>query len=171
MSALLHALSAISTTTSFRPTIPVADFDDDEETSIPITSLPCQWKPPKKRKESTLRLSDATFEKHDYAKPVKKKICSVEDFDPRPQEYRGCASIRLPQLLQKLKGEQLCISLLFDSQFQLQTSNQPSAHNIPNTNQLKKTISAFKKSLEITAEQSRETLVNNVSLHYGLCCS
>lgn len=118
VSALLHALSALNTTSVFRPSLPVANADEDEdEASIPCTSQPCQWKPPKKRKESTLRLSDATFEKHDYAKPVKKRVKHVEDFDPRPESFRGSASTRLPGLLQKLSGEQLCISLLFDPQY------------------------------------------------------
>ena len=54
VSAVLHALAAL-TPASFqlRATLPCANDSDDEE-STPVTSLPCQWKPPKKRKESTL---------------------------------------------------------------------------------------------------------------------
>ena len=81
--SILHLYSGL-------PYVPVAD--DEDETSIPCTSKPCQWKPPKKRKESNLRLSDATFEKHDYAKPVKRKVRKVEDFDPRPESFINQAS-------------------------------------------------------------------------------
>ena len=103
-----------------------------------------------------MRLSDATFEKHDYAKPVKRKVRKVEDFDPRPESFRGSASIRLPKLLSQLKGEQFCVSLLFDPQYQYVQSHEPSAHSIPEVPQIKETVSAFKKTLEVTAEKSRE---------------
>jgi hypothetical protein len=73
-----------------------------------------------------LRLSDATFQKHEYSKPIK---------------------------LKQLKGEQLCISLLLDPQYQVKPSQQPSAHNVPDAPQLKETIAAFRKSLD---DQARE---------------
>ncbi len=130
------------------------DVDSDEE-SLPCTSQPCRWKPPKKRKESTLRIADATFVKHDYAKPNKKKIRQVEDFDPRPESFQGASSRSLPDLLRKLKGEQLCVSLLFDSQFQ---SDELSSDDIsiPGKSTLKDTILQFKETLKITSEKSRE---------------
>ena len=89
MSALLHALSALNTST-FKPGVTAATSDDDEdEAAVPCTSQPCVWKQPKKRKESNLRLSDASFEKHEYAKPVKRKIRLVEDFDLRPELWHN----------------------------------------------------------------------------------
>ena len=103
-----------------------------------------------------MRLSDATFQKHEFSKPIKRKVQNVEDFDPRPENFRGSASSRLPKLLNQLKGEQLCISLLLDPQYQVKPSQQPSAHNIPDASQLKDTIAAFKKSLELTCDQTRE---------------
>ena len=111
---------------------------------------------PQKRKKSVLRLSDATFVKHDYAKPEKKKIKQVEDFDPQPDSFRGSASQGLPELLQKVKGEQLCVSLLFDPQFQAEEVTSPSSHNIPDMSNLKDTILNFKETLSITPERSRE---------------
>ena len=47
--------------------------------------------------ESTLRVSDATFEKHDYSKPMKRKVKHVGDFDPIPVEFRVSAMSRLPK--------------------------------------------------------------------------
>ncbi len=110
----------------------------------------------KKRKESTLRLSDASFVKHDYAKPDKKKMKKMDDYDPRPQQFRGTASERLPELLNKIKGEQLGISLLLDPQFQCEedlTSNECQLRSII---KLKETIKNFKASLQVTAEKARE---------------
>ena len=154
MSALLHALSALHAPSAFEPSIQRVDSDDEE--SLPCTSQPCRWKPPKKRKESVLRLSDATFVKHDYAKSEKKKIKQVEDFDPQPDSFRGTASQGLPELLKKVKGEQLCVSLLFDPQFQAEEVTSPSSHNIPDMSNLKDTILNFKETLSITPERSRE---------------
>ena len=157
VSALLHALSALHAPSAFEPSIQRVDSDDDDdEESLPCTSQPCRWKPPKKCKESVLRLSDATFVKHDYAKPEKKKIKQVEDFDPRPDSFRGTASQGLPELLQKVKGEQLCASLLFDPQFQAEEVSSPSSHNIPDMSNLKDTILNFKETLSITPERSHE---------------
>ena len=149
VSALLHALSALHAPSAFEP--PMQEVDSDVE-SLPCTSQPCRWKPPKKRKESILCLADATFVKNDYAKPHK-KIRQVEDFDPWPDSFRGTASQSLPELLQKLKGEQLCVSLLFDSQFQSDVISDelssPSSHNIPGTSTLNDTISQFKETLKV----------------------
>ena len=88
VSAVLHALAGLNLMSfQLRPNLPAASDDDDDV--VPVTSLPCQWKAPKKLKESTPQISEATFEKHDYAKPVKRKIKRVKDFDPRPPQFRG----------------------------------------------------------------------------------
>lgn len=82
----------------------------------------------------------------------------LEDFDPRPPEYRGDANTRLPDFLDAMRGEQLCISLLFDCKFRRTTEESilPSSHNIPTNDNLKDTITAFKKSLDVTQEQARD---------------
>ena len=147
VSALLHALSALHAPSAFEPSMQNVDSDDEE--SLPCTSQPGRWKPPKKRKESTLPLSDAAFVKHDYAKAEKRKILRVEDFDPRPESFRGTASHGLPELLQKLKGEQLCVSLLFDSHYGSEVSSSPSSHSIPHVSSLKDTIKKFKTHLTL----------------------
>ena len=56
---------------------------------------------PKNRKESTQEISSAVFTKHDRDKPVKRPIKLVEDFDPKPVEYRGNAESFVPGLLYK----------------------------------------------------------------------
>lgn len=43
------------------------DSDDDDE-DLPLTSFACEWKAPRKRKESTLKFADANFEKHVYGR-------------------------------------------------------------------------------------------------------
>ena len=133
---------------------------DDTDIEVSVKSLPCQWRPPRKRKESTLRISDATFEKHDYSKPVKRKLKLLEDFDPRPLEFRGSAMNRLPKLLDSLRGEQLCISLLFDQTCRrvepVEELQDPSSYHIPDSTELQHAITAFKKTLEVTQESARE---------------
>ena len=156
VSAVLHALAALSPASfQLRPNSSPANDSDDED-STPVTSLPCQWKRPKKRKESTLPISEATFEKHDYTKPIKKKIKSVENFDPRPPQFRGLVTSQLPDFLDKIRGEQLGISLLLDPHFRQGSVYQPSSHHIPDTSKLKTTIAAFKNSLEINDEEARK---------------
>lgn len=155
VSAVLHALAALTTKSfSLQPNIPVDDITDD----VPCTSLPCTWKAPKKRKESVLEISKTTFEKHEYAKPNKRKIQTIEDFDPRPAEYKGSAIQRLPELLQKIKGDDLCLSLLLGNSYQPDDDQplQPSSYNLPGIDMLKQTMQAFKDSMQITAEKARE---------------
>ena len=60
---------------------------DDLNDETPVTSLPCQWKPPKQRKESTLPIAQAKFEKHTFGKTKKRKYTLLDDFDPRPTQY------------------------------------------------------------------------------------
>lgn len=129
------------------------------EDEIPVTSLPCQWKPPKKRKQKAMHMSETVFQKHDYHKPEKRVIKPVEDFDPRPPEFRGTANDRLPDLLHKLRGEQLCVSLLLDSSccyWDDSTSLGGSlVPNLPDNTALHDTIEAFKSSLKVTQDQAR----------------
>ena len=62
VSALLHALASMTSPQfALQPSEPCPLSDDDE---TPVTSLPCQWKAPKLRKERTLQMSGTTFEKH-----------------------------------------------------------------------------------------------------------
>ena len=135
-----------------------------EEEILPVTSYLCQWKIPKSRKESTTPISEAVFVKHQYSKPNKRKIQSVEEFDPRPPEFRGTASERMPQLLEEIRGDNLCVSLLFDSKCrhwdaenaEEQDLNQPSGQSIPTDVDLTTTMSAFKDSLSISETKARE---------------
>ena len=82
-------------------------MDEGDDDSVPVTSLPCQWRAPKKPKESVLPIAEARFEKHDYTKPTKQRVKLLENFDPRPPEFRGNAASRLPDFLDKVRGEQL----------------------------------------------------------------
>ena len=154
VSAVLHAVPLASvnpTSFNLKPNIHSAGVTDGDE--VPVTSLPCLWKAPRKRKQSTIPMSEAVFQKHDYTKPVKRSIKPVEDFDPQPPEFRGTASSRLPDLLQKVKGEQLCVSLLLDSSCcHWENSTIPaqtSSPSLPDTASLLDTVAAFKSSLKI----------------------
>ena len=129
---------------------------NDGDESIPVTSRPCQWKPPKKKKESTLPFPEATFDKHVYGRESKRKWKPMEDFDPRPVSCRGTVHERLPSLLDKIHGENLCVSLLLDKRFR-HWDNQlsPADPVLPDVATLRQTVEAFKASLALSAEEIR----------------
>ena len=134
--------------------------EEEEEEVTSCTSLPRAWGiPSKKRKDSTIEISSAVFEKHDYSKPVKKKVKLIEDFDPRPPEFKGTVRARLPELLNKVKGEQLCVSLLLDERYKyelLSSVGPPADYNLPCASVLATTIDAFKKTIEVSSSEARE---------------
>lgn len=148
MSALLHALVAM-TQTEFQlcPDLAISSIDEEDEV-LPVTSYACQWKPPKKRKGSTMKMAEAVFQKHQYDKK-KRVIERIEQFDPRPVQYRGTANDRLPALLDEIHGQGLCVSLLLDPRSRYWTSecSVPSTTEQPSLTTLKATVTAFKESL------------------------
>ena len=94
----------------------------------------------KKRKVSTLRMLEATFEKHVYGK---EKRQSLEEFDPCPIELRGTANERLPELLDKLRGKGLSISLEGDQ------DHKDAVHpELPSKQDLQRRVAEFKKCLK-----------------------
>ena len=106
VSALLHALMSL-TAPQFQLQQSELESHDvlhscDEET-VPVTSRPCQWKAPKKRKESTMAMSEASFIKHEYGREKKTTVEPLENFDLRPVDFRGSASEHLPDLLDKIR--------------------------------------------------------------------
>ena len=105
-------------------------------------------------------MAEAAIKKHDYSKPNKRNIKLMEDFDPRPLQYRGTLSSRLPAFLDSMRGQYLCVSLLFDEKIQhcrdendVTTSSE--AH-VPDNVTLRETIVVFKESLSVTPEQARK---------------
>ena len=94
ISALLHALVALKPGTQYCET-----EDESDEESLPVTSISCQWKPPKRRKVSAMQVSTAEFEKYVYGKTKKFNIQSLELYDPRPEQMRNKISNRIPKLL------------------------------------------------------------------------
>ena len=159
ISALLHALAGLAPST-FSLGVQGGSTDDDEEETVPVTSQLCKWNVPQKRKDSAMPMSKVVFEKHDYSKPNKRRFKSFDDFDPRPPEFRGTAASRLPTLLNNIRGQQLCISLLFDERCQYKPDQDKVLSgqdvNVPSLTSLKQTISAFKESLRLNDDQIRE---------------
>ena len=136
-----------------------SSVDDDNADSVPCTSLPCQWKPPRKRKESNLKMSDATFEKHMYGHTKKIKLQPIEDYDPRPEQYRNKTDGHMRKFLDAVRGKGLGVSLLLDPATRYWGKyTQPDlvGPNLPSVNQLKSSIIEFKKSLAVTMQQARE---------------
>lgn len=154
--------------TQFPKTSP--DVEDEVETSenLPITSYPCRWKAPRKRKESNLKLSDAKFEKRVW-KEEKVTLSSIQDFDPRPAECRGMASTELRTLLGKVRGKGLGVLLLFNPSARVrmkQSSLVPlESPELPSRQQLEMTVSHFRSSLQVAEQRAREVERNTWEQH------
>ena len=113
---MLHALVSICIADfQFASSSRTHEDTVDEEPTLPVTSYLCQWKAPRKRKESALKMSESTFEKHVYGRVRKYERKPLEDYDPRPPDCVGKVKDRLPALLDKVRGKGLGISLLFDT--------------------------------------------------------
>jgi len=155
ISGVLHAISGLKQSLELQPNLDDSLGDEDE---VPCTSLPCTWVVPKNRKGSTQQISLAVFKKHDRDKPVKRPIAQLADFDPRPQKFRGNAKELVPELLKKVKGDHLGVSVLLDPDYveEVQIAQKPSGVNIPSMEGLKETIDAFKESLVVTEDAARE---------------
>ena len=129
----------------------------DAET-LPITSFACKWKAPRKRKESNAKMSDVSFTKHVYGRTVKHDLKSLNEYDPRPMEYRGKAQGRLPGFLSKVKGKGLGVSVLFDPEgrvWKLDDEAKATLSDLPSKDVLVKRVAAFKESLKLTPERIR----------------
>lgn len=139
----------------FAATIGVSETEDE---ALPITSYVFRWKAPRKRKESNARISDITFEKHVYGHVRKHNLNPIKDFDPRPPEFRGTLSTRLPDFLKKVRGKALGISVLVDptSQVWSDSVTEDSSFNLPSKQQLSEMVASFIESLQVSEERIRE---------------
>ena len=119
-------------------------------------------------------MSEAMFEKHKYGKIRKRTPKLLEDFDPRPVKYRGTANDRLPGLLDELRGQDLCVSLLLDPRYRHWNAGEPSSTSdsseppqLPDTSHLKATIAAFMDNLKVSAEKVREVERNTKEQYHS----
>jgi len=84
----------------------------------------------------------------------------LEDYDPRPLEFRGSAYLKLPELLQEVKGKDLGVSVLLDTDYVSSAVSvapqQPDGFNVPDVQDLQRTIESFKHSLEVNPDQARQ---------------
>ena len=158
MSALLHALVSLTTPEFQVQPTDLPQLQSNEDDAVPVTSRLCQWKPPRKRKESTMAMAEAPFVKHVYGRERKRTLQALEDFDPRPVTFRGTACDRLPSLLEKIRGEHLCVSLLFDEHYRHWDSSTPSESDpvLPDVRALRETVEALKTSLAMSEEAIRK---------------
>ena len=73
-------------------------------------------------------------------------------------QLKGTACGELPELLKKLEGSNVGISLLLDSEYTESQSTllQPSGYDLPTDGELRRTLDCFKQSLEVTQNQARQ---------------
>jgi len=99
------------------------------------------------------------FIKHYYAKPDKKKRKQMNDYDPRPQIIWGTASLRLPELLDKVKrraARYIPIIWLFDPQFQCEKDfslNECQPQDVTKLKETKKVLKHHWRWLHVKQEK------------------
>ena len=164
ISGLLHALVAVSRV-PFQASVALSETNT-EAAPLPVTSYTCQWKAPRKRKESSAKVSDVNFEKHVYGRVRKHVMNPIHDFDPRPPETRGTLSARLPDFLKKVKGKALGISIIADPSTQIWSGDTTvTTLDLPAKHQLEQGVTAFIQSLHVSAEKIREIERNTKDQH------
>ncbi|KAL5505774.1 hypothetical protein EMCRGX_G007270 [Ephydatia muelleri] len=138
VSALLHALAALSSTSfQFQPNLPSTSSTETEATETEPTPI-----------------ASTSFEQHEYRKPVKRKIKLLEDFDPQPPQFRGQIQSRMPAFLESMKGEQMSISFLLDSTLQ-QSRPSPTSINLDDQALVTSHV-AFKETLKVSRERIQD---------------
>ena len=130
----------------------VVSGDDSDDENLPVTSQPCQWKAPRKRKSTALQVSEGEFQKHDYGKVKIYKIEQLELFDPRPENMKAKSSDRITELIKNIKGKGLCISLLLDPSICVENPERRTLLKV----ELLKKIEEFKNTLKVSQEEIRE---------------
>ncbi|KAL5517990.1 hypothetical protein EMCRGX_G003649 [Ephydatia muelleri] len=160
VSGLLHALVAMCPSK-----IEFTSGTTTSEDPRPVTSYPCQWKQPHKRKDSSAKVSELAFHKHVFGQQKKHTLRTLSDFDPRPPEQKGTAPHLLKDFLTKVKGKGLGVSLLFDNDTTVwkdesDLSNEQSEPNavteLPTRSELMERVTSFKESLKLTTQQIQE---------------
>ena len=173
VSALLHALVVLSPSESIPPV--VADRrEDDSGDDLPVTSYRCQWVQPRKRKQSSTKMSDASFKKHVYGRERKHSLQPIEDFDPRPPESIGTEKARLDDFLSKTQGLGLSISSLLDPKLQVWKegcSSSPVSEGspqLPSKQELVFRVESLKESLKMSPEAMRNIELKTKDQHQSL---
>ena len=161
MSGLLHALVAMC------PSQVGSSLDTSStEEPLPITSYVCQWKKPRKRKESNQMVSEVAFQKHVYGRQVKHTLQPLATFDPWPPEYHGTAPEQMKDFLKKVKGKGIGVSVLLDTDVRVWEGSceghlvavpvPATEPHIPSRKELMERVTAFKQALELSPQQIRE---------------
>ena len=97
---------------------------------LSITSFSCQWNVPRKRKESTAKFIDISFQKHVYGCQRKHTLELVSNLDPWPAEHRGTAPALLESFLATVKGRGLGVSVLLDKATRVWKDEEESIQNV-----------------------------------------
>ena len=96
----------------------------------------------------------------------KHNLNPIKDFDAQPPDFQGTLSSRLPDFLEKVRGEALGISVLADptSQVWSDSITKDSSFNLPSKQQLSERVTSFIESLQVSEERIREVHKTNIDL-------
>ena len=140
-----------------------AKLGEDNSSSVqpvPITSLECQWSKPRCCKDSKVEVSNVSFKEHVYDRQRKHELEPINDFDPRPHEYKGTVSQKLQCFLEAMKGKDLGVSVMFDENLQIWEEDaeapEPDKFDLPSNSDLIERVKKFKSTLTVTPERIRQ---------------
>ena len=83
----------------------------------------------------------------------------IEDFDQRTPEFKGTDQAKLPEVLDKIKEEELCISLMLDEHYKhelLSSVDLPLDYNLLSSLALGITIATFKAANKVSNSKARK---------------
>jgi len=149
-----------------------ANADDHNASSVqpvPVTSLECQWNKRRRRKNNKAEVSNVAFKKHVYGRQRKHQLEPINDFDPRPEEYKNTASQKLQGFLEAMKGKDLGVSVLFDESLRIwekdAETQEPDKFDLPSNSELIERVQKFKSTLAVTPERIRQIEKDTIDQH------
>ena len=109
-----------------------------------------------------MQISNTKFQKHVFGRKRKYDIEPLTDFDPRPEELRGNSKEQLTTYLDKVRGQGIGVSSLFDDQSRCwSTASESTSQNyhtpmLPTKRELQERVTAFKESFNMPQQKLRE---------------
>ena len=105
-------------------------------------------------------MNNVAFKKHIYERQRKHKLEPINDFDPRPDEYKGTTSQKLQDFLEAMRGNNLGVFVLFDEKLRIWEKDaealEPGTFDLPSNADLIERVKKFKSTLTVTPERIRQ---------------
>ena len=144
---------------------------------LPITFFSCQWNVPRKRKESTAKFINISFQRHVYGCQRKHTLELVTHGQLNIEEL---LLLLLESFLATVKGRGLGVSVLLDKDTRVWKDEEESIQNVavslseksrlPSRSELLERVVAFKESLRLSPEKIRQMEQQTTSVKVSHLC-